>query len=391
MAKWVIEFLENPYQSRYYQFIKSKGEYMTNRRFRFISVLLAVIMLAAVSCASSGQAAETILLDQAVQKAAENIENMLPQGVKIALLNFSSSSAALSEYVLEELSGYLVNGGKLVVVDRKELDLIRQEERFQLSGEVSDESAQSIGKKLGAQVIVSGSLIDVGKNYRFRVKTLTVETAAIATTASSYINTKEDKVVYLLSGAGKSVTAPPENSGNDTESDIVFDNNGTITEYRGTNVNVIIPAKIKEVSITTIGIQAFYKKGLKSVTLPVSITFISEDAFAFNQLTNVTIPDNVSVIGNFAFSNNQLASVAIGSGVTSIYADAFRENKLTNVTIPPGVTSIGRAAFAANPLSSVTIGAGVAVSDGNGFDVSYNTNGRKAGTYMYSSGEWVIR
>ena len=372
---------------------------MGTGRFRFFSVLLIVFVLG--SCASSDKTVETILLDQAVQKAAENIENMLPQGVKIALLNFSSPSAPLSEYILEELSASLVNGGKLVVVDRKELDLIRQEERFQLSGEVNDESAQNIGKKLGAQVIVSGSLNDVGKNYRFRVKTLTVETAAIATTASSYINAKEDKVVFLLSGAGQHVEQQAASSGNtstslqesresEAESDIILDNSGIITDYRGTSVYLVIPAKIKEVSINTIGRQAFYKKGLKSITLPESITFISEDAFAFNLLTSVTIPDSVSVIGNFAFSNNLLTSITIGSGVTSIYGDAFRENQLASVIIPPGVTSIGRAAFAGNPLISVTIGAGVIVSDGNGFDASYNANGRKAGTYVLNNGQWII-
>ena len=353
---------------------------MITWRLRFISVLLTVFVLAAFSCASGGRVVEAVLLDQAVQKASEDIENRLPEGVKIALLNFSSPSAAFSEYVLEELSGYLVNGGKLVVVDRKELDLIRKEEQFQLSGEVSDESAQSIGKKLGAQVIVSGSLNDLGKNYRFRVKTLTVETAAIATTASSYISIKEEKVAFLLAGA----ELPAVN-------DIVFDKSGVIIDYIGSGINIIIPARFDEVEINTVGRQAFYKKGLKSVTMPDSITTISEDAFAFNFLTNLTIPDSVAVIGNFAFSNNQLTSVAIGRGVTSIYGDAFRENKLESVTIPPGVTSIGRAAFAANPLTSVTIGSGVTVSDGNIFDASYNANGRKAGTYLYSNGQWTIK
>jgi formylglycine-generating enzyme required for sulfatase activity len=49
---------------------------------------------------------------------------------------------------------------------------------FQLSGEVSDESAKAIGKKLGAQNIITGSLTAIGDNYRFRTYALDVESAA---------------------------------------------------------------------------------------------------------------------------------------------------------------------------------------------------------------------
>jgi formylglycine-generating enzyme required for sulfatase activity len=117
------------------------------------------------------------------------------------VLNFTSPAEQFSEYVLKELSDRLVNGRKLVVVDRTELDLIRQEENFQLSGEVSDESAQAIGRKLGAQLIVSGSIDTIGNVYRFRIRTLAVETAAVATSYSADVNPKENRVASLLGGA----------------------------------------------------------------------------------------------------------------------------------------------------------------------------------------------
>jgi hypothetical protein len=43
-----------------------------------------------------------------------------------------------------------VGSKKLVVVDRANLDRIREEQRCQLSGEVSDESGKAIGQLLGA-------------------------------------------------------------------------------------------------------------------------------------------------------------------------------------------------------------------------------------------------
>jgi len=50
------------------------------------------------------------------------------------------------------------------VVDRQQLDLIRAELNFQMSGEVSDESAQSIGQMLGVQSIMSGTDYDPHAN-----------------------------------------------------------------------------------------------------------------------------------------------------------------------------------------------------------------------------------
>jgi len=165
--------------------------------------LILAIALFAVSCVTRSSGTEsTILLDQAIQKAAAEIGENANIGQSIALLNFSSASEQFSVYVLEELTIHLVRGRKVVVVDRKELDLIRREEQFQLSGEVSDESAQAIGKKLGAQLIVSGSLTDVGNEYRFRIKVLNVERAVIETLSSSDISPNEAKVSFLLADSG---------------------------------------------------------------------------------------------------------------------------------------------------------------------------------------------
>jgi formylglycine-generating enzyme required for sulfatase activity len=167
-----------------------------------VLIIVVFAIFALTTCATGGgSSAKTIPLDQAIQEAVKNIEDNVQTGQKIAVLNFTSPTNQFSAYVLDELSDRLVNGRKLVVVDRKELDLIRQEENFQLSGEVSDESAQAIGKKLGAQLIVTGSINAVGNAYRFRIRTLAVETAAIETSYSADVNPKETKVVSLLGGA----------------------------------------------------------------------------------------------------------------------------------------------------------------------------------------------
>ena len=100
-------------------------------------------------------------LDQALLEAADRIDERITRGTKIALLNFSSPSDQFSAYVLDELSANLVDSGIVTVIDRREIDLIREELHFQLSGEVSDDSMQALGRMLGAQSIVTGSLRNI--------------------------------------------------------------------------------------------------------------------------------------------------------------------------------------------------------------------------------------
>ena len=170
--------------------------------FCFYIVFLTVLALVTACVTFGASASKPVLLDRAIQMAARSIESNVVTGQKIALLNFNSPSEQFSEYVLEELTSQLVNGKKLIVVDRRELELIRQEENFQLSGEVSDESAQAIGRKLGAQLIVSGSLNAIGNAYRVRIRVLNVETAAIEASPSADISAAEEKVIFLLDGKG---------------------------------------------------------------------------------------------------------------------------------------------------------------------------------------------
>ena len=118
-------------------------------------------------------------LDLAVRDAAHYLNNGIQNGRKLVILNFESDHTNLSEYVIDELISYMVDDRIFTVVDRVNLELIRQETNFQMSGEVSDETAVSIGKKLGAQTIVSGAISQVGNIFRLRVRALDVETAQI--------------------------------------------------------------------------------------------------------------------------------------------------------------------------------------------------------------------
>jgi hypothetical protein len=137
-----------------------------------------IIVILFISFAVFGQGREVVSLDEAISKSIIYLTERLTLGTKVTVLNFTAP-LEISNYITEELTAFLVNDGNLAVVDRSNLELIRKEMDFQLSGEVSDESAQAIGKKLGAQTIISGSLSPLGNMWRMRIKALEVETAKV--------------------------------------------------------------------------------------------------------------------------------------------------------------------------------------------------------------------
>jgi TolB-like protein len=145
--------------------------------------------------------------NESIERIAEELRRQLNTNNKIsvAVLNFSSNWQGLSNYVVDELNNAIVRNGSLTVVDRQQLDLVRQEQKFQISGDVDDKSAQSIGKFLGAQLVLSGSFMMIGNTYRFRIRVIAVETGILQ--YSNSIDIKKDDVLTALT------PAPPKTAG----------------------------------------------------------------------------------------------------------------------------------------------------------------------------------
>ena len=133
---------------------------------------------------------------------------------------------------------------------------------------------------------------------------------------------------------------------------------GTITKYVESDTVVVIPSKINDVTVETIGNTAFQNSAVTSVTIPDSVTAIYSGAFAnCSQLTNISIPNSVTYIGFSAFNScTSLKSITLPSSLSSISeALFFGCSQLTTIHIPVSVTSIGNYAFADCPsLMTVT-------------------------------------
>ena len=173
--------------------------------------IIVCVLLTLLSVKAFPQA---MTLDEAIKTTATELGQKLriptinfSNQNKIAVLNFSSDWRALSDYVIDELNNAIVRDGSLTVVNKQELDLVRQELKFQMSEDVDDNSAQSAGKWLGTQSVLTGSFTKIGNTYRFRVRVITVETGVVQ--YSNSIDIKNDKVLSALtSKTTKAAKAP---------------------------------------------------------------------------------------------------------------------------------------------------------------------------------------
>jgi len=175
----------------------------------FLIGLIAILCACASKPASNGGTVVGMDMDTAIKEAATQMEIGIPSGTMVALVSVASPSTAFSTQVITRLESAIVGGRKLIVVDRANLDKVRAEQGFQLSGEVSDESAKAIGQLLGAGAIVTGSLTDLGDVYSLTFKAINIETATVAVSylADLAKTTRIETLLATRDGAGSGGTS----------------------------------------------------------------------------------------------------------------------------------------------------------------------------------------
>jgi len=147
--------------------------------FAAIAAITLLACLSLTGCSTIGKVFAPDQLDKKIREASDYLNERIPAGRKIAFISIQSDSSALSEYMIDEFITNAVNDNKHSVVDRQQLDAVRAELNFNMSGEVSDQSAQSVGQMLGAQTIITGKVSKIGKSYRFSIRALEVETVQV--------------------------------------------------------------------------------------------------------------------------------------------------------------------------------------------------------------------
>jgi hypothetical protein len=117
------------------------------------------------------------LADKAVKNTIDTLYSKLPSGANIMILKANSTERNIIDYVVNQMTKTIVQEGRLKVVDRSNQALIDAEIQYQLSGNVDDDSAVSIGHQLGVQYIVTCWISGAKSLRRLNLKVLNIETA----------------------------------------------------------------------------------------------------------------------------------------------------------------------------------------------------------------------
>ncbi|MDR0442263.1 MAG: penicillin-binding protein activator LpoB [Treponema sp.] len=116
---------------------------------------------------------------QAIDRASSTLISEMAANETVAVISVSSNNQETASFVMDELEFQLVSSKKFKMVDRKTIDSIRAEQNFQMSGDVSDDSAVSIGSMLGATIVMTGTISSSNNIQQLTLKALDVKTARI--------------------------------------------------------------------------------------------------------------------------------------------------------------------------------------------------------------------
>ena len=112
---------------------------------------------------------------------------------KIALVPFSYSGTGVKDdgggnVVSDRLTTKIVKLKKFQVIDRESLQKVLEEQKLQTSGVVDPETAKKIGKVLGVEAIITGSLTNMsGGMVEVNAKLIRTETAEIINVSSAKV------------------------------------------------------------------------------------------------------------------------------------------------------------------------------------------------------------
>jgi len=174
-------------------FVRNLSMVIKRAKARYIPIFLTIALiftgcasLSSGSKAKSGNIENAPEIITALSGAVDQSFKDVNRGSKIAVVHIQTPNNALNDFLLSELQHILVNR-TYNVVERIDLDKIRTERDFQYSNEVDDNTAVSVGKFVGADLVVTGGIDGEGSYRRMRLKVLDTQTAIIRGTASVQI------------------------------------------------------------------------------------------------------------------------------------------------------------------------------------------------------------
>ncbi len=213
-------------------------------------LIFAGFMLVFSSCKSSAPFVESNNQVLPLDTQLDNLTNQMIKSLaeenktQIAIMEFPDLNGRISDlgkFIPEELTTRLFKTKRFEVVERQLINKILDEQKLAMTGIVDASSAAQVGKMVGVDAVVTGTITDLGEQIRLNARMISTETAGIFAVASVSIR-KEQYIAGMLNEFGENdihltnINSSPDdenavehrNMKNDTEISDAPENNPTI-------------------------------------------------------------------------------------------------------------------------------------------------------------------
>ncbi|OGW33722.1 MAG: hypothetical protein A2X58_06480 [Nitrospirae bacterium GWC2_56_14] len=112
------------------------------------------------------------------------------QNLKVAVIEFSDIHGRITDlgkFVAEELTTRLFLSGRFQVVERQLISKVLREQRLGLTGMLDEKSAKKVGQILGVDMIVTGTITDLGSLLKLNARTIAADTGTVHSVASAVL------------------------------------------------------------------------------------------------------------------------------------------------------------------------------------------------------------
>jgi TolB-like protein len=119
----------------------------------------------------------------------------------VEFVDIKGHKTDFGHFLAEELITHLYQTKKFRLIERQLLNEVIVEQKLSLTGILDSASAKRLGRILGADAIVTGTITNLSKSVKVNARLINTETGEIFAVASTEI-TKDQSVIELLAGNG---------------------------------------------------------------------------------------------------------------------------------------------------------------------------------------------
>lgn len=160
---------------------------MKKKSFRSLALLFVLLLLAYTPVAGAADSAEDAMQEIAVSLGASLSQSGLKKLGVAELTDLNGYRSALGPFLAEELTSQLFerNPAAFDFVERQRVAQVLAEQKLSSSSLFEAGSLATLGKTLGIQALITGSIADLGEEIKINIRVVSVESARIVASASA--------------------------------------------------------------------------------------------------------------------------------------------------------------------------------------------------------------